>query len=82
MGTVGVDVEYIVPEVGTARPETEGDEHQQRLAERRRLIEHAGGTRRGKHQNVLEPLLRRAVRRIGCIVGRVNRSAQRYRAAR
>ena len=55
---VGLDVEGVVPEVDAAGGEAEGDERQHRAAERRPVVEHAGGAGGGEHEHVLDPLLR------------------------
>ena len=54
---VGFGVVGVVEEVGAAGREAEADERDQRLQERVALVEHAGGGRRGEHEDVLGPLL-------------------------
>ena len=77
MRPIGLDVEDVVPEVDATGAEAEGDEHHEGLAELVGLIEQAGGTRRSKDEDVLDPLLRARGSQDGVHVDLVRRSAQR-----
>lgn len=56
MQAVRLDVDQVVPEVDRGRSEAEGDEDQDGQPQFVGLIEHAGGSRRREHQDVLQPL--------------------------